>query len=339
MTLFRPSLIGLLVLIAVYVTGGWALAFYLGIGDTFSLALYSGAVFKVTIMLFFLYVGKRLWSIMWYERPKHLTLTLVRDIKERLFTKDHLLQALPIFIGFILFMAAFTNIKAMIPLVQPFGWDETFAAWDRALHFGLDPWRILQTLFGHAWITSALNIVYNLWFVVMFAALYWQLFDLRRADLRMRFFWTFFLTWMINGSLLAIILSSAGPCFYGSVVSGGNPYADQMAYLSGLAGQYPVWAVATQQMLWEGYQSNVIGLGSGISAMPSVHVAIATLLALLAWQYGHAARLFFIAFAACIMIGSVHLAWHYAIDGYVGALVTVVIWFITGKFFPKAQTE
>jgi hypothetical protein len=31
------------------------------------------------------------------------------------------------------------------------------------------------------------------------------------------------------------------------------------------------------------------------------------------------------------MIGSVHLAWHYAIDGYVGALVAVFGWWAAGK--------
>ena len=31
-------------------------------------------------------------------------------------------------------------------------------------------------------------------------------------------------------------------------------------------------------------------------------------------------------FAAAIMIGSVHLAWHYAVDGYLAVLMTWGIW-------------
>jgi hypothetical protein len=30
------------------------------------------------------------------------------------------------------------------------------------------------------------------------------------------------------------------------------------------------------------------------------------------------------------MIGSVHLGWHYALDGYVGAACALVIWFAVG---------
>jgi membrane-associated phospholipid phosphatase len=35
-------------------------------------------------------------------------------------------------------------------------------------------------------------------------------------------------------------------------------------------------------------------------------------------------------FAAIIMLGSVVLGWHYALDGYAGILISVAIWKITG---------
>jgi hypothetical protein len=290
-------------------------------------------------MLFLFFLGWRVWSLILFERPAHLTLTLIHNVREWLFTREKIRQALPIFIGFMVFISAFTSVKGMIPLVQAYSWDQAFATWDRTLHFGIDPWKLLQPVFGYPWITSGLNIVYNLWFVVMFGVLYWQLFDLRRPHLRMRFFWTFFLTWMITGTGLAMLFSSAGPCFYGHVVApGDNPFAAQMDYLRGLSEHYPVWAIATQQKLWDAYQANKTGLGSGIAAMPSVHVAIAALFVLLSWHYGRAARVFFIVFFACIMIGSVHLAWHYAIDGYAGTLVTVLIWWLTGRFFKEVKT-
>jgi TRAP-type C4-dicarboxylate transport system permease small subunit len=57
-----------------------------------------------------------------------------------------------------------------------------------------------------------------------------------------------------------------------------------------------------------------------------MHVSIAVLLALLYFRIhrwlGWAAA----GFAVIIMVGSVHLGWHYAADGYLSAALTIVIW-------------
>ena len=44
------------------------------------------------------------------------------------------------------------------------------------------------------------------------------------------------------------------------------------------------------------------------------------------WRYGRAARVFFTAFAVLVFIASVHLGWHYAIDGYAGVAITWALW-------------
>lgn len=327
-------LAGLLVLIAAYAFGGWWFARSIGADEHFTILLYSSAVGTTSFMLLSLFVGWRFVRIAMTERPERPATALWQDLKTHIFAREKLMQALPVFIAFIVFMSVFTSLKGMIPLFKPYVWDATFAAWDHRLHGGIDPWRLLQPALGFPWLTSLLNLVYNLWFPVMFAVLYWQLFDLRRPTLRMRFFWAFFLTWMVNGTILAMYFSSAGPCFYEDVVHDPR-YAEQMTYLKDAAAQYPVWAVATQQMLWQSYQNNLTVIGSGISAMPSVHVAMVALFALLSWQYGRKARVFFILFAIMIFIGSVHLAWHYAVDGYLGAFITAVLWFLTGLVFKK----
>jgi hypothetical protein len=58
---------------------------------------------------------------------------------------------------------AFTEMKSVIPLLNPYSWDLTFVELDRLLHFGQDPWVLLQPLFGSAAPTLVLNFVYNLW--------------------------------------------------------------------------------------------------------------------------------------------------------------------------------
>lgn len=328
------------VAVLAYVTVGWGLARSVGAVDQFSPLIYSRPVFTVTALIFSLFIGWRGFRMMIVERPAHLTRALIADLRRVLLNRRMMVVAAPIFFAFILFMGTFTSLKSMIPLVQDYRWDETFAAWDRAIHFGVDPWRILQPVFGVPPITFAINFVYNMWFAVMFAVLYWQLFNVQRPLLRMRFFWAFLLTWVVCGNGLAMIFSSAGPCFYGFIVDGPNPFAAQMDYFQSMAdGGWPVWAVQTQDMLWTAYQASATGVGSGISAMPSVHVALTTLFFFLSLSYGRAARWFFGVFAVLIMIGSVHLAWHYAVDGYLGGAVAAVIWWVCGRIFRERRDE
>jgi hypothetical protein len=329
---YPPAVTGLLVLVAVYTLAGWGLALALGQGDRFSLLLYSDPVARVTFLLLTLFLGWRVYSLILFQRPRHLTRALIADVRARLLTREKILAALPVMIAFAVFMSAFSSLKGMIPLVQPYVFDQAFADLDRAIHGGVDPWRLLQPVLGYPGVTAGLNIIYNMWFFVMFAALYWQLFDTRQPQARMRFFWSYFLCFIINGTFLAMAMSSAGPCYYHHLVEGISPFAGQMAYLREAAENFPVWAVATQDQLWDDYQNSRTGFGSGISAMPSVHVSIAVLLVLSGWRHGRMARVFFTAFAACIMAGSVHLGWHYAVDGYFSILSTLAIWCGVGVF-------
>ena len=44
-------------------------------------------------------------------------------------------------------------------------------------------------------------------------------------------------------------------------------------------------------------------------------------------------------YQAQIMIGSVHLTWHYAIDGYAGAAIAVFGWWLAGRLIDWARPE
>lgn len=321
---------------AFYVLGAWAVSFYLGAGDRLSFLMYSGPVFSVTLMIGTLFLGWLCFYTMIKIRPERLSVYLLSDLKARWLTKERLAQALPFICVFMVFISAFSSVKSLIPLVRPYDLDPLFYRLDQSLHFGVDPWRILQPVMGYPIVTFIVNVVYNLWFPVMFAVLYWQAFTLKKAKLRRRFFLSFLLCWIINGSLLAILLSSAGPAFYGRLWPDSvDPYEPLMAYLQMANDVSPVWALATQDMLWRIYEQNGLGVGSGISAMPSLHVSIAWLLVLFGFKlnryWGYAFALFF----AFIMTGSVHLGWHYAVDGYLAILTTSLIWFLVGRFTPR----
>lgn len=67
-----------------------------------------------------------------------------------------------------------------------------------------------------------------------------------------------------------------------------------------------------QDIVWSGYIGATPG-SLGISAFPSMHVAMAVLFALYATRRSRLAGLLMWAFAAIIMVGSVVLGWHYAV--------------------------
>lgn len=229
------------------------------------------------------------------------------------------------------YMVGYTFIKRAIPSAVPFSWDETFMAMDQALHFGTHPFEWLAPILNHSWITFALNVNYNAWFFVMFICWFWQGFAKEDTELRQRFLLGFTLTWFLGTCVLGTIFSSVGPCFYGRLLPGPDPYVPLMEWLRIASADYPIWSLGIMDALWKTYETGD-GVVNGISAMPSMHVGTSVLFALLGFASDKRWAGWLLAgFAALIMIGSVHLGWHYAIDGYAGALVAVFGWWAAGK--------
>lgn len=109
-----------------------------------------------------------------------------------------------------------------------------------------------------------------------------------------------------------------------------DPFVPLMDYLRAANEQYPLRAIQLQELLWRAYEDPEAA-GLGISAMPSMHVSIAVLMALLGFSIRRWLGWAYTIFALAIVVGSVHLGWHYAIDAYVAAVATVGIWWLSGK--------
>jgi hypothetical protein len=181
---------------------------------------------------------------------------------------------------------------------------------------------------GFDYVTFAVNIAYNFWFVALFGAWFWFGFSKQAGELRTRFFVSYMLIWWIGGGLLAVAFSSAGPVYYSGIGLSPDPYLPLMAYLHDVDSRIPIWALKTQQLLWDGYTGKVAALG--ISAFPSMHNASAVLFALAFRQVSRGVGLFFTVYAAAILLGSVHLGWHYAVDGYAGIVMALACWWVAG---------
>lgn len=265
-----------------------------------------------------------------HVRPFRLSalFAAIRD-DERFTRKRVIFAALPTLL-FPVFSSTFTSFKNAIPAMIPFSYDRDFMLLDRVLHFGHDPWTLLQPLLGDPLVTSMTSYLYNLWLPLMYLIFYWQVFSLKSPLLRMQYLLSFVLLWSLGGNLLALLLSSAGPWLYPEITGLENPYEALRQQLLVADLQFKNWSLEAQAYLWELYQTETIATGGGISAMPSLHVAIAVLQALLGWRLSRKLGLILTGYAVIVLLGSVHLAWHYAVDGYLSILLALVAWKLSG---------
>lgn len=263
--------------------------------------------------------------VMAVRRPARLVHYLATSLRAYI-TAQRLAFALPVIVMVPLFASSFTLVKGAIPLINPFEWDVSFSALDAQLHGGTHPWAWLQPVLGYPPVTAAINFVYHLWFFFLIGSVYWLAFSMERARLRMQYLLSFVLTWIVLGNFAALWLSSAGPCYFGRVTGLADPYAPLMQYLHSARDTVPVWALNVQELLWQSYSGKPGTMPLGISAMPSLHVASSVQLAMLGWRLDRRLGIAMTVFALLILIGSVHLGWHYAIDGYLGAIGGFLVW-------------
>jgi hypothetical protein len=222
---------------------------------------------------------------------------------------------------FLLGAAAFSTLKHVTPVYVPFFADPFLAKLDAEIHFG-DPWRETHAIFPLA-LEPLLFVLYGpVWFIQMVGMVLIGAFA-KNHTVRARYFLSLVLVAIILGTVVRVVGSSAGPIFFGRIV-GGDRFADLMAVL----GSNP-WGgamVETSDYLYSSYAQDRTVFGTGIAAMPSLHVAIAVLNALFLSQFGQATKYWGWFYFSAIMFGSVYFGWHYAIDGYVAIVATVMIW-------------
>ena len=254
------------------------------------------------------------------------------EYRKRHFSVHRVVGLLIACVSLAVLLSTFWAFKKVLPVFSPFVWDPSMMRLDRALHFGTDPWALLQPILGHPAVTFLLDRLYYVWFIFIPLMIAWQGWS-RNRKLRLQFLLTYALCWILLGTVLAYWLSSAGPCYYGLVEAGPDPFAPLMDYLYGVHAQVPLNALQVQEWLWSGYAG--LGPFEGISAMPSLHVALPVLYALVGVRVNRWLGLGFGIYAFLIFLGSVHLGWHYAIDGYVSVLAVIAIWKLVGYFLDR----
>ena len=256
--------------------------------------------------------------------------TIIRDRWER----DRFISLVWPPLLFATLLASFNAFKQMILPLAGFGWDPMLAAADKALFLGVDPWRVSHALLGSEEMTLLIDRAYHGWFVPMSLGLIacaWM----SRSTFRLRtqYMLSYIGVWIGIGSILAFLMPSAGPCFY-EIYAGSHASFHELIERLGAAQAETgsmMTSLSNQAMLVKMHGADSLIIGGGISAMPSVHCALAALFALAAFQLHRGVGWFVAAYAAVIWVGSFHLGWHYALDGLVAVALTFAIWIVCGR--------
>lgn len=226
------------------------------------------------------------------------------------------------------FQGTFTSIKNTLAVWSGgFVFDEVQANIDAALHFGADPWRYVRFMIEWPLLRAAVEYNYGvLWFLLSFGIVYFVSSSPKADKVRHRYLAAFMLVWILVGNVFAGLFMSAGPVFYGQVTGDFSRFAELLSILAAKGGDAAA-GMDYKAYLWSLHESGQSGFGSGISAFPSVHVGLTVMNTLFAYEASRRLGHLMTAYLLVIMLSSVALGWHYAIDGYAAAMIVCAVYF------------
>lgn len=248
-------------------------------------------------------------------RPVEATLAKLRSIDSRSY-----IELLVPIVVMAPFMASFTTFKSLLESVSTFSADPALSRADSI--FGIQAWQLTHAVIG-PFGTVVLDRMYFAWLAVSQLMLILVLFVPQWRKERGQVLLTFVISWIVLGVFVAALIPSVGPCYFGKLYHP-DVYAGLMQRLRSISQDHYLTALGVQDRIWADHAREVVAVGSGVSAMPSMHVSIATITALfmrrikLGWLGA--------IWLAAIWIGSIHLGWHYAVDGLVSVAGTLLIW-------------
>jgi hypothetical protein len=227
--------------------------------------------------------------------------------------------------------------KSLINQVTPYVWDAFFAALDRRLCFGFFPHDLLHTALPRPWFLWWIDRIYLGWFNVCYFVL--TVVAFRHADsfARQHFLVAFALIWIVLGNLFATIFASAGPIFYDVFQ---QPIIESYTQAAQFMRDHHSLAIPISDVLLVFVRNDSAVDFNGPSAFPSMHVAASAVIFFYYQRYGlRWQKVAAGVFLALIMVGSVYLLWHYAVDAYFALIGAYLIWkgseYLLHKFQPE----
>jgi hypothetical protein len=251
----------------------------------------------------------------------------LRKVAERIRSRGALLLLPTVVLP--LFLAGYTAAKTAIAFLVGFGWDQLWSEADRLI-FRDDAWRLAQHMLG-----VKLMPLYSWLYTVGWGAVFMGtagLVAIHAEPRRVGVFYTaMFLTWLAGGWAMALALSAGGPAF---------TYLFDPALAEHFSAMHraidahlaPDNALRlTQTYLAASVDARVALKGGGISAMPSMHLAAASIFVLAArkTKWLIPALLFWLT----IFLLSGYFGYHYWVDGLVAVPVAWLCWLGTERLF------
>lgn len=251
--------------------------------------------------------------------------------------RDRLTSVLMPLFCFVLLITVYNLFKTLYLPSAGFWAGRYIARSERALLGGHDAWQLTHGVLASPWATQVIDLAYHGWFLPMVAGV--ALCSYVSPDSRIggRYLTSYLLLWSVQGNLIAYLLPAAGPALHARMHPETGHFAalnaalhdqDMFLHAHGAVGLY---SVEYQHGLVALFGQQSVAIGGGISAMPSLHNGMAVLFACAAWSIGRRAGIAATLYAMLIWIGSIHLGWHYALDGIVACLLTVLTWIGVGR--------
>lgn len=300
-----------LALAGIYVAVGYVAAFALGLPLHWPVAHLLSQVQVVAVVAY----GSLLLAYV-LDRAVGPKLRL-GDLAARLFSARVFFEFAAAMLAVHVTLVVFVNLKQYVPALNPALYDSPLWRLDAWMHFGVDPAVWATEVAAKYGVLGFLDRAYLIFFPVQVLVPLLFLFSTRLRPVRGTFFFAYCLLWMV-GSLLYVLWPALGPVYYRPMRFLGLDAAPFAQHLQ--------WTLIQDYSRFRaGPEYYAVKLYYGVAALPSLHVGMFTLFSLATWRWRGASGVLWV-LTVITFAGSLALGWHYAVDGYVGALMAWGAW-------------
>jgi len=244
----------------------------------------------------------------------------IEEVRHHYLNFNFLIRSFRMIATVIIVLILFCNLKQIIPLINPKLFDNTFWRMDIALHLGHSPTLLFLKIPSLSWFWPFIDKAYFTFFIENMIILWIFILQTKSIELRYRFIFAICLCWIIGG-LSYYLFPGLGPCYFkGELFQGLNiPIAKSLQH--------------SLLVEYSSFRNNPLIYRPktfyGIAAMPSLHIAIVVLFYIFSLKLNRILASLILVYVILMFCGSIMLGWHYAIDGYVGAALAILVYFIS----------